>query len=272
MREKVTEFIKNYAKKADEGGIISYIWREPLVYFGDARRPELVKLRELIHPEHDLPWEVLPEAKTIVAYFLPFRKEIGDTNKSGRLSSAEWAKAYEKTNATILEINLALIKYLQEQGIMAAISPESGSYDDKLLLSKWSQRHLAYYCGMGTFGINNMLITEAGCCGRVSTVVTALDVEWDPMPEMEYCLYKRNGSCGKCVKHCPAVALTAEDGKYAYDRNKCNGLCDENAAVHVGYCEKPSYQLEDTSKALVGSNTCGKCVVGMPCTYRIPKR
>ena len=102
MREKVTEFIKNYAKKADEGGIISYIWREPLVYFGDARRPELVKLRELIHPEHDLPWEVLPEAKTIVAYFLPFRKEIGAMPGQYQLSLTELEKQGEKASSIIM--------------------------------------------------------------------------------------------------------------------------------------------------------------------------
>lgn len=266
MKKRITDFIVNYIRKADEEGIIRFIWREPIVRFGDAAQPELVRLKELVHPEHGLPETVLPGAKTIIAYFLPFRREIGDTNREGRLSSGEWAKAYEKTNAVIVELNEALVSFLAEHGVRAAVSPDAGSYDNVLLKSKWSQRHLAYYCGLGTFGKNNMLITEKGCCGRISTVVTDLETEHDRRIEEEYCLYKKDGSCGKCIRRCPVQALT-ESG---YDVKICNALCDENAAVHVGYCEKPSYQLENADGELIGSNVCGKCVTGMPCTYRIP--
>ena len=266
MKKKITEFIVRYIQKADEEGIIPFIWKEPVVRFGDATLKDLEGLKELVHPDHDMPERVLPGAKTIIAYFLPFREEIGNTNKEGRLSSKEWAMAYEKTNAAICDLNEALIAFLAENGIRAAVSKEAGSYDNVLLKSKWSQRHLAYYCGLGTFGKNNMLITEKGCCGRISTVVTDLETEHDERTKEEYCLYKKDGSCGKCIKRCPAQALTAE----GYNVKRCNGLCDENAAVHVGYCEKPSYQLENAEGELIGSNVCGKCVTGMPCTYRIP--
>lgn len=267
MKEKIREFISDYARKADEAGIIQHIWRAPVVRFGDATLPELARLKELVHPEHDMPEDVLSGAKTIVAYFMPFRKEIGDTNKGGRLSSKEWAMAYEKTNAFFNEMNDALIVFLAENGARAAVSPAAGSYDNAILRSKWSQRHLAYYCGLGTFGKNNMLITEQGCCGRIGTVVTDLVVAHDHRIETEYCPYQRDGSCGACIKHCPVGALTAE----GYNPKLCDGMCDENGAVHVGYCEKPSYQLENSETGLIGSNVCGKCVAGMPCTYRIPK-
>lgn len=234
--------------------------------FGNANHPGIAGLKELVHPEHDMPWDVLPNAKTIIAYFMPFREEIAESNRKGRLSSEEWAKAYEKTNAFLYEMNDKLIAWLAEQDISAAVSPAAGMYDDSVLKSRWSQRHIAYYCGLGTFGINNMLITKEGCCGRISTVITDLDVEFDPVIEEEYCLFKRDGSCGACVRRCPTQALT-ENG---YDRWKCNEICDENAAVHVGYCDTPSYTLSSDNE-LIGSNTCGKCVVGVPCTFRIPK-
>ncbi|MGM9568052.1 MAG: epoxyqueuosine reductase [Clostridia bacterium] len=266
MKKKITDFVANYIQKADKEGIIPLIWREPLVRFGDAALPELVRLKELVHPEHGIPEDVLPCAQTIIAYFLPFRQEVGDTNRGGRLSSKEWAMAYEKTNAVIGELNEALVSFLGEHGVRAAVSPDAGSYDNVLLKSKWSQRHLAYYCGLGTFGKNNMLITEKGCCGRISTVVTDMVTEHDRPVEGEYCLYKKDGSCGKCIRRCPVQALTAN----GYEAKLCNGFCDENAAVHVGYCEKPSYQLENTDNQLIGSNVCGKCVTGMPCTYQIP--
>ncbi len=62
-----------------------------------------------------------------------------------------------------------------------------------------------------------MLITKIGCCGRYSTIVTNLDVKPDSPLEDEFCLYKKNKSCGICVKHCPSGALTLD----GYDRHKC---------------------------------------------------
>lgn len=268
MKEMIAAFIEDYLQKADERGIIPHIWCRPLLRFGDAALPDLERLKELVHPDHDMPQQVLLGAKTIIAYFIPFRQEIGDSNNEGRLSSKDWAMAYEKTNAVINELNKALIHFLAEKGVRCAVSASAGSYDNELLRSKWSQRHLAYFCGLGTFGKNNMLITEQGCCGRISTLVTDLDVPHDYPIEEEYCLYKRDGSCGKCIRRCPAQALTKE----GYDAKKCNGMCDENAAVHVGYADTPSYQLENAEGELIGSNVCGKCVTGMPCTYQIPGR
>ncbi len=61
--------------------------------------------------------------------------------------------------------------------------------------------------GLGTFGLNNMLITAAGCCGRLSTVVTNLRVTADTPLLTENCLYKKSGRCGLCVKRCPSGAL-----------------------------------------------------------------
>ncbi|MBR5329797.1 MAG: epoxyqueuosine reductase [Firmicutes bacterium] len=263
MRDKITEFIKERVALADKGGIIENIWRTPIVKFGDATRKEYDDFKTLIHREHATPRELLPEAKTIIAYFLPFREEIGDSNVDGKYASEQWAKAYEKTNAFFASFNKELIGWLSEQGYAAAVSPDATTYDETLLVSKWSQRHVAYYCGLGTFGINNMLITEAGCCGRVSTVVTDLDVEHDAPVTEEYCLFKKDNSCGVCVNQCPVGALS----RYGFERRRCDAFCTETAALHVGYSDAPSYELPG---GLVGSNCCGKCVTSNPCTYQKP--
>ncbi|MEG0377281.1 MAG: epoxyqueuosine reductase, partial [Eubacterium sp.] len=264
MKKTIQSFIIDYVKTEDEHGLIPNIWREPLVRFGDVKHPELEDLRRLVHPEHVIPRLLFPEARTIIAYFIPFTKAIGDSNIKGRLSSKEWAMAYEKTNAAISRLNEALIEFLKTRGIRAAVPVEAGWYDESVLKSKWSYRHIARLCGLGTFGKNNMLITEAGCCGRLGVLVTDLDIAPDVPIVEEYCLYKKDGSCGACIPRCPSEALSTE----GYDRFVCNALCGENAEVHVGY--GTSYKLENTNKALTGTNTCGKCVVGLPCTYGRP--
>lgn len=71
--------------------------------------------------------------------------------------------------------------------------------------------------GMGTFGLNNLLLTDSGCCGYYSSLVTDLPAEADAQISEERCLYKRNGSCGLCAKRCVADAL----GTDGFDRNRC---------------------------------------------------
>ncbi len=265
MKKAIKKIVDDFVKEKDSEGLIKDIWRKPLVGFGNAEHPRIKELKTWVQTEHVLPSDVLPGAKTIVSYFIPISKTIGDSNITGRLSSKEWAMAYEKTNAALGELGNILSGFLNAQGYKSLVPAEATRYDERILMSKWSQRHLAWLCGLGTFGINNMFITESGTCGRLGSILTTLPMETDAPLKQEYCLYKADGSCGMCLERCPVGALTTT----AYDRFKCNALCDENAKVHIGYGS--SYSLDNTETELIGTNTCGKCVVGVPCTYKRPK-
>jgi epoxyqueuosine reductase QueG len=96
-----------------------------------------------------------------MAYFVPFTKELAHTNKTpGDISSPEWALAYEETNAMFIKLNYYIVSELRKLGYYADVSPESSTFDQKILKSNWSHRHFAKAAGLGTFGINNMLITK----------------------------------------------------------------------------------------------------------------
>jgi epoxyqueuosine reductase QueG len=169
-------------------------------------------------------------AKTLISFFIPFSEETGKSNAEAGLASHEWAKAYEDTNAMIRDLYLSLIKYLQGEGYHAAVPKEAGVFDRENITSRWSHRHAARIAGLGTFGLNNMLITQAGCCGRIGSLLTDLVLKPDKKPQQENCLYKRNGSCRLCIEKCPVGALTTE----GFDRVKCFAQCRENARVHRG--------------------------------------
>lgn len=247
--EQIDTFISEYQKNAVTK------WGSPLVGFADAE--EAAKVAPKITPEHGLPTEAMEDASVVVAYFVPFQKEMADTNKNSGMASEEWAQAYEETNVMLGKINEHLIGKLAEKGYKAAVHPAAASFDREKLISSWSHRHMAYLAGLGTFGLNNMLITEKGCCGRYSSIITNLDVEPDsPMAE-ELCRYKRDGSCKACVMKCPSGALTTE----GFDRHKCYKVCMENAAAYTEFGS--SY---DTGEK-IGSEVCGKCVAGMPCAF-----
>ena len=259
IRKWICDFVKEYGERED----ISTKWGESLVGFADAGHPYIQNLPELIRPTHGLPQEVMEDAKIVICYYIPFTKELAATNATGNeLASPEWALAYEETNAMFKKLNSYVIEKLAGVGAKGGISPKTATFDTKVLKSDWSFRHFAYAAGLGTFGLNNMLITKKGCCGRYNTIVTNLDVEPDAPLEEEYCLYKKNGSCAVCVKNCPTGALTTK----GYDRHLCYTLLQKNAEVYTQFGS--SYMDESGQKAnSAGSDVCGKCVTQSPCAF-----
>lgn len=260
LTETVRRFVADYQGRED----VHTKWGEPLVGFADAHSPYIQKLPEIISSSHGLPQDVLPDASVVLVYYVPFTRGLARTNRTGtRLASPDWALAYEETNAMFGALNGMLIRKIEELGSRAAVSPKAATFDQKKLISDWSFRHFAYAAGLGTFGMNNMLITKNGCCGRYNTVVTNLDVEPDqPLTGEEYCLYKKNGSCGVCFSHCPVGALTPQ----GYDRHLCYTVLQENSRV---YTEFGSSYVDESGESAnsVGSEVCGKCVTQSPCAF-----
>lgn len=210
MNNIIRSLIKNYVKEYEQKSEICTKWQEPLVSFANSNHEYISQLTEIVVSDHVMPKDIIENHKTIIAYFIPFDENLAKTNNGGSIASSQWALAYEETNALFTVLNSYIIEELNKMGYKAGVSPQATTYDHDILKSKWSQRHIAKIAGLGTFGINNMLITEKGCCGRVSTIVTDLEVEYDNPINEEYCLYKSNGSCGVCVTKCPGDALKSK--------------------------------------------------------------
>ncbi len=136
MKEKITEMIRNFVKKYEQKDDISTKWGEPLVGFADANHPYILNLKELITQTHKLPTDVLSDASIVIAYFIPFTKELANTTRiAGDISSPEWALAYEETNPMFVKLNEYIISELRKIGYHAGISPEASTFDQKILKS-----------------------------------------------------------------------------------------------------------------------------------------
>lgn len=262
LKEKVITELRRFVKEQGEG---TGNWKEPLIGFADAYHPYVRNLKKIIHPEHQMPEEVIPDATVVLVYFLPFQEWIPKSNEKEGLASTEWACVYEETNAFFIKINQHMIEYIKGLGYQAEMAPEASVFYRDEIISHWSFRHLAYAAGLGTFGMNNMFITQNGCAGRLNALVTNLKVAPGRPLEEEACLYKRNGSCGICMKRCPQKALTPEH----FYREKCFEQCLKNAKVHTGlgnsYADQAGEEAADS-----GSEVCGKCLTNLPCTFRRP--
>jgi len=225
----------------------------PLVGFAAADDPLFADLKRVVSGTHALPRELLSSARTVIAYFIPFAESVPESNRGGHLASREWAQSYLRTNALIGSLGERLRALLRSEGYDAVAPPATHNFDERRLVSDWSHRHVAFIAGLGTFGANHMLITEAGCCGRLGSLVTSLLVAADARSGEENCLHRANGSCLQCVGRCVGAALFPD----RFERQHCYRVCKENEAAH---------------QALGKADVCGKCLVGLPCSRTNPVR
>jgi len=236
----------------DENGIKNF-WEPPLLAALNTDHPLIPGLKKSVSPGHLMPRELLPGAKTVVIFFIPFTDRIIESNLEGEAASEEWALSYVLTNSLLGFISEEVEKLLVRHGFQVAKINATHNFDKETLMSRWSHRHLAWIAGLGSFGLNNMLITSKGCCGRFGSLVTDVDcgILGIPLacgPQNERCLNKIDGTCGICRKKCP-VGAYGEDGKF--DRHKCYNACLGNAEIH---------------KSIGLADVCGKCLVGLPCS------
>ena len=244
LLREMAQFLEDYRTRT---GAVTR-WKPPLLGFAGANHPYVRRLRELVSPTHYLPEDILPGATVILSYFVGFPEDVGTGNIRGDTPSPQWALAYGETNEMFLHMNEHLRQVIESWGYRAASPERVGTLGPDRIYSNWSQRHIAYAAGLGTFGMNNMLITQNGTCGRLYSLVTDLPAAPGAPLEEELCLYKREGTCGACIRRCPLGALSPNA---PFDRRKC-------------------YEQLSRHEALLGERVCGKCVVGMPCTFRAP--
>lgn len=227
------------------------LFRRPLVSFSAAEDEGYGKLKTVIGEWNQSPAELLPGAKSVISYFVPFTKEVVSAPKGAAHGAALWAEAYLEINRHFEVVNAAVAGFLEGLGYAAKTIRATHTYDPKDLKSMWSHRSAAAIAGLGAFGTNRLLITEKGCGGRFCTVITTAQLEANTTPAENRCLHVRNGSCGLCVKICPVNAL----GVDSMDKFACQNELNRNGAMFR------------ESGALGGADVCGKCISVCPVGY-----
>ena len=159
-------------------------YREPLLGFARAADPRFRDLRATVSPIHLMPEDLVPGARTVVSFFLPFAPWVVEANVLEREGVArEWAVAYVETNALIGRIAAQVVDALTERGIAAGTVPATHNFDEETLHSGWSHKSVAVIAGLGSFGLHQMVI------------------------------------CLECVARCPASALGASE---PLDKHRCH--------------------------------------------------
>jgi len=123
--------------------------------------------------------------------------------------------------------------------------------------SSWSERHVAYTSGLGTFGFCGGLITEKGKAVRLGSVIVRADIPPTPRPysgPFEYCLHYTPQGCTGCSDRCPAGSVS-EQGR---DKTACAKHLEPRTRDFV----RREYGFDGYG--------CGLCQTGVPCESGIP--
>jgi epoxyqueuosine reductase len=239
---------------------------EPTVRFAAATDPWFARFHEIIGPFHWTPQEALAQsapqatARTVICWCLPKSRAARESNRLERQHpSLDWARARSFGEAASVAMREQLCRYLEEMGYAAAAPHCQMSYPEaiKRLAGNWSERHVAFVAGMGTFGLSAGLITERGIAHRLASVVSDLVLSPDPRPygddPFAWC-----SKCGSCAQRCPAQAI----GKDFKDRDK--GKCLRYAVEHITPERLQRYGWMDLSLG------CGLCQTDVPCEFQRP--
>ena len=251
MKDTIRREIEGFVSQYQERHETETRWREPLVGFASAADPLFVRLKTVVSPTHALPEDLLAGARTVIAFFIPFERFVAQSNIEGVLVSKEWAKAYIQTNELIAAVCRHMKGLMESEGHSVVVTPPAHNFDREKLMSDWSHRHVAFAAGLGSFGLNNMLITRRGSCGRLGSFLTTLGVVPDGRAVAEACLHRAGRSCARCVERCVNGALSGR----GFDRKRCYARCLENGI---------------SFKTMGKADVCGKCVVGLPCSFTDP--
>ena len=237
------------------------IYDAPLWGVAAADDPLFLKLLDpaVLSPDAWLPTDWLDGAQSVISFFLPFTEQVRASNRGGDTPSDEWLHARIEGQMMMNRFGAFVCDALVQAGF-DAVYPAADPRFRMLapFASNWSERHTAFLCGLGTFGLSKGLITEKGMAGRFGSVITTAKLPVtkrrtnDPFADCTM--------CGKCAKNCPAGAIDPARGViHGKDHVTCKAYLDT--------CTYPPHG--PNARVRYG---CGNCPVGVPCEHGIPHR
>jgi len=206
-----------------------------------------------------------PSELTVISWVLPQTEATRrDNRKEKHMPAERWVRSRIFGEEFVLRgLQKHVVAALHEKGVQAfapiLLEAWKGMPSEQFVFaSTWSERHAAHAAGLGTFGLCDGLITPKGKAMRVASIIVRLALPASERPytdHQEYCLFYSSGTCGVCMKRCPAGALSAQ----GHDKHKCKAFLNTTWEY-----VRNSWQFEGYG--------CGLCQVAVPCEKAIPPK
>jgi epoxyqueuosine reductase len=267
---EIRRFVAECPENRQEDGQTPY-FGTPLIAFAAADDPLFDRYREVVCPDHLSPLAFLEDlgadpqqGGTVVCWSLPIVEPTRQSNRpESQWPSRPWARTRQFGEAFNVSLRRHVTAFLTNAGYRAVapqLSPLWREIADggNAPLSTWSERHAAYAAGLGTFSLNDALITPHGIAHRLGTVITDLLLSPSHRPYANHtanCLHFPNGECGLCIERCPVGAISSA----GHDKKRCRDYVYGNVPQEVG------------ERFGVKTAGCGLCQTGVPCEAGIPR-
>jgi len=257
------------------------IFDEPLVGFADGDDAIFQDYKVIIGDFHLTPREALqkhlqhkgsgdkkqPPNVSVISWILPITYETRvNSRRESLVASVRWNHTRWHGQEFIDKLSRYVIALLEERGYQAVAPGLANFFEIRELsnglASNWSQRHIAYAAGLGTFSLSDGFITPGGVAMRCGSVVS--DIALPPSPRvyenhLANCLFYQDRSCRRCIERCPAGAISER----GHDKKICREyLVNEQKAILKELGREQDY---------IGRYpTCGLCLTDVPCEAGIP--
>ncbi len=248
-------------------------WERPLVGFASGDNPLFRQYKKIIGKYHLTPKEIFeltfgkgqrPEQISVISWVLPVSEDIRKSNrKKDRYPSLLWAHARDFGEKFNVKLRDHIVSLLIKKG-HPAVAPMNSPLWRRLKSprighsSNWSERHIAYACGLGAFGLSDGFITPKGQAIRLGSVVTNLPLQASKKRfshPYSNCLYYFNRTCKRCAERCPAGAITVRGH-------------DKDEGREYSYSVVKKAKMKEYGVTVTG---CGLCQTKVPCEFEIPK-
>ena len=279
--------IKDYVATSPLNRIITFdnmlISEEPIVAFANGDDSLFNDFKTIIGDHHITPREAFEkyierkgwrygqkstiENLSVISYAMPISYETRLSERqtslggSPRYNHSRWRGEIFRSHLSNYVVSLLELMGCNAVAPSYARLAETQSTPDGFLAG-WSERHIAYACGLGTFGLNGLMITSKGCAVYLNSVVC--DLVLIPTPRVydshvANCLFYRDGSCRQCLERCAEGAIS--------EQGRSNIKCREN----LGKNQAVKLKELGLDKEFIGlAPSCGLCSTNVPCEDRIP--
>ena len=270
LREEICRFVREERANRFPDGAAPY-FDTPLIAFAAANDPLFTEYKSVIGDFHLTPQELVAISTpadpwipaTVICWVLPITEPTRASNRREKVyPSRPWSETRNFGEQFNTALRRHLVTWLSARGYRAAAPQLMAAWRELGesavgIASTWSERHAAFAAGLGTFSLNDALITPQGIAHRLGSVITDLPLAATPRPYPERranCLYYREGTCGTCIGRCPVGALSQR----GHDKNKCREYVYGAIPAAVG------------QQYGVAATGCGLCQTKVPCEGRIP--
>jgi len=273
IRQAIARFVQEspYNRRKVDGG---RYFDAPLVGFASGNDPLFKQYKKIIGRFHLSPREIFDltfgkgdgeRELSVISWVLPICEDTRKANrKEDQYPSLLWSHTRSFGEPFNDQLRKHIVSRLKRRGYKSVAPATSPYFEHRRhsprvgLTSNWSERHTAYVCGLGTFGLSDGFVTTKGKAVRLGSVVTDLTLKPSERPYPHYranCLHFFNGMCKACAKRCPCGAITSK----GHDKDKC--LTYQHDVTLPA--KNAEYGVE-----IAG---CGLCQTNVPCEFEIPK-